>query len=168
LDVAGGSCGLAIGICQSCSNIKATIVELPTIASITRKFISESNMSNRINIIECDLVKKAPEGIYDIVIMHHFIQVLSPNMAREAIKNIYDVLEPGGTIYIIGKILNNSHLSPTQSVAFNLVFINTYDEGQAFTEKEYIEWIKEAKFVNININNDIPPNGEAIITARKL
>jgi len=168
LDVAGGSGGLAIGIYQSCSDIKATIVELPTIASITRKFISESNMSNRINIIECDLVKKAPEGIYDIAIMHHFIQVLSPNMAREAIKNIYDALEPGGTLYIIGKILNDSHLSPAQSVAFNLVFINTYDEGQAFTEKEYIEWIKEAKFVDININNNIPPNGEAIITARKL
>jgi hypothetical protein len=43
-------------------------------------------------------------------------------------------------------MIDNSRTSPPDLVGFNLVFINVYDEGQAYTEKEHKDWLEEAGF----------------------
>jgi hypothetical protein len=60
------------------------------------------------------------------------------------------------------EMLENSRLSPKTAVEWNLVFINTYDDGQSFTKKEHREWLEEAGFEDTNFKLD-----EFTITARK-
>jgi hypothetical protein len=91
--------------------------------------------------------------------------VLSPDQARRAIANISQVIEPGGVIYIHGYVLDSSHVSPPETVAFNLFFLNRFDEGQAYTEQEYWDWLVEAGFMDFN--RVTLPNGTSIIRARK-
>lgn len=74
--------------------------------------------------------------------------MLSPDDVCCALKNISRVVNPGGTIYIGGSgIIDNSHISPPEKVGLNLVFINIYDEGQAYTEQERRDWIAEVGFL---------------------
>lgn len=167
LDVAAGSGGLSIAACQLCPDLEATIVELPNIVPVAEKFVSNSGMSDRIKVIECDVVEASPKGKYDIAVMRYFLQSVSREMAQKSLKNTIRVLEPGGTLLIIGKVLNNTRLSPLQSVLFNLIFLNLFDDGQSYTEQEYMKWLAEAQFVDIEIQNDLPPLGDAIIMARK-
>ncbi len=167
LDVAGGSGGLAIGACETCPDLNATVVELPNIAPITKKFISNAEMSDRIHVVANDIVDQPPEGKYDIAIIRNFIQTISMDQAIDSLKNIYTSLVPGGIIQILGKVLSDTRLAPEQSVNFNLVFLNIYDNGIAYSESEYTDWLLDVGFVDINIQNDIPPDGEALITAYK-
>ncbi len=46
---------------------------------------------------------------------------------------------------------DNTRLSPTVPMAFSLVFLNMYEEGGAYTEKQYHDWLKEAGFTDISI-----------------
>jgi hypothetical protein len=51
-------------------------------------------------------------------------------------------------------------------VGFNLVYINVYDEGQAYTEQEQKDWLEEAGFDSFK--RTILEDGSSIITARKI
>ena len=76
-------------------------------------------------------------------------------------------MNPEGEIYIRGYgIIDNSRTSPQNLVGFNLVFINVYDEGKAYTEQEHKEWLEEAGFGGFN--RTILPDGGSIIAARKM
>ena len=43
-------------------------------------------------------------------------------------------------------ILDDSRVSPAEVVSFNLVFVNIYDQGQAYTESEHRQWLADAGF----------------------
>jgi predicted O-methyltransferase YrrM len=166
VDVGGGSGGLAIALTEACPYMQATIVDLPTVTPITRRFIAEADAKSRIKVISSDVVRDSLPGSYDIAVLSAFIQVLSPDNARRALKNVIQAINPDGTIYIRGSgIIDNSRTSPPEKVGLNLVFINVYDEGQAYTEQEYKDWLVEAGLVNfarINV-----PNGGSWLTAQK-
>ena len=51
-----------------------------------------------------------------------------------------------GTIHIIGRLLDNSRLAPASSVTFSLLCLNSYDDGQSYTEREYADWLSLAGF----------------------
>ena len=167
LDVGGGSGGLSIAVTEACPHIQATVVDLPKITPITQHYVDEAGAGNRVKVVTADVVHDSLPGTYDAAVMTAFIQVLSPDDARRAIKNVSEVMNPEGEIYIRGYgIIDNSRTSPQKLVGFNLVFINVYDKGQAYTEQEYKEWLEEAGFGDFR--RTILPDGGSIITARKM
>lgn len=167
LDAGGGSGGLSIGICETCSKLRSTVVDLPAVASISKRFISEAGMSDRIETMAVDLVDSPPDGSYDVAVLRALIQILSPDRARKVLMNISQVMESGSYLYIVGSILDDSRLSPPASVAFSLVFLNVYDDGHAYTEKEHHDWLLEAGFTDISITHNAMSDGLGIVSARK-
>ena len=114
-----------------------------------------------------DLINSELEGSYDVAVLRALIQVMKPEHARKILKNVFQALEPGGHIYILGIILDNTRLSPTVPMAFSLVFLNMYEEGGAYTEKQYHDWLKEAGFTDISIELGVTPDGGGFVSARK-
>ena len=167
LDVGGGSGGLAIAVTEACPHIQATVVDLPKVTPVTQHYIDEAGTGNRVKVVPADVVRDSLTGSYDAAVMSAFIQVLSPDDARRAIKNVSKVMNPEGEIYIRGYgIIDNSRTSPQNVVVSNLVYINVYDEGQAYTEQEHKDWLEEAGFGSFR--RTILADGSSIITARKI
>lgn len=167
LDAGGGAGGLSIALCQAYPDLQATIAELPSVAPISTSFVSEAGMSDRVDVMAVNLVENPVEGFYDTAVLRSLLQVLPPDHARNAIKNIAQAISPGGTLYVVGCILENSRLAPIASVAFNLVFLNVYDEGRSYTEEEHRSWLLEAGFTDIAIAYETMSDGFGILTARK-
>jgi len=165
LDVGGGSGGLAIAISAVCPQLHVTVLEMPSVAPVTQRFIEEEGMAGRADVVTGNAVQGPLTGVYDVAVLRAFFQVLSVDEARQALRNLFRVLKPGSPILIVGQVLDDSRLSPTATVAFNLVFINVYDEGRAYTEHEYRCWLAEAGFTRIE--RVILPGGESLITAHK-
>lgn len=117
------------------------------------------------SVVVADAVNGPLGGSFDVAVMRAFIQVLSPEDAQSAIKTVAEALEPGGELYIVGRIIDDSRVSPPESVLFNLVFVNVYDGGEAYTEHQTREWLDEAGF--IDFQRVTLPNGSGIISARK-
>jgi ubiquinone/menaquinone biosynthesis C-methylase UbiE len=167
LDVGGGSGGLAIKVTEACPHIRATVVDLPGIIPVTQHFIDEAGAADRVQAVATDVVREPLSGSYDVAALAAFIQVLSPEDARRALKNVSRVISPGGAIFITGSgIIDNSRTSPPDLAGFNLVFINVYDEGQAYTEQEHQEWLEEAGFGDVE--RTVLADTRSIISARKI
>jgi hypothetical protein len=146
-------------------HICATIADLPAMTPITQRSVREAGFSERVQVVTAYLVEGTLDGSYDAVIMKSFIQVLNPDQARRALANIHRVTEPGGTVYILGAVLDESRLSPPEAVASSLNFLNVYDGGQSYTEGEYREWLTEAGYVDVG--RVVTSSGSSIVTARK-
>ena len=166
LDIGGGSGGLAIAVVKACPHIRATVVDVSNVTPITQRFVTEAGVSDQVKVIAANVVEAPLHGSFDAVVLKSFIQVLSPNDARRALKNISATMAPGGVIYILGiGILDNSRISPRGAAISNTIFINIYDEGQAYTEDEYHDWLTAVGFVDFK--RDTLPDGLGIITAQK-
>ena len=166
LDVGGGSGGLAIAMTEACLHIRATIVDLPTVTPITQRFVNESSAKERLRVVAADVVNEKLTGRYNLAVMKAFTQTLSPSEIRRALTNIGNVIEPGGAVYILAHILDDSRCAPTETAVFNLVFLNIYEDGQAYTVGEYREWLKEAGFGEVD--RTLLEGGSSLLTARKL
>jgi hypothetical protein len=106
-------------------------------------------------------------GAYDVAILSSFLQVLSPENARPALKHVAAAVKPGGRIYVIGQILDDSRRSPLVAIGFNLNFMNHYDAGESYTEKEHRDWLTDAGFVDIERGRSLLPDGSGLLAARK-
>jgi hypothetical protein len=165
LDVGGGSGGLALALTEAYPQLHATVVDLPNVTPITQRLLQEAGISERVHVLTADVVHEPLTGSYEVAVMRAFIQVLSPEHARRALHHVSQVLVPGGALYIIGQVLDDSRLSPLETVTRNLFFVNIYEDGQAYTEGEHHAWLRDAGFEGFE---RVPlAEGASIISARK-
>jgi SAM-dependent methyltransferase len=165
LDIGGGSGGLGITIAKANPHLIATIIDLPSVTPITKKFVGNENANDQIEIVAADAINDTLPGLYDVVVARHLFQVLSKKDAQALLKKIAKVVKPGGSLYIIGYILDNTRLAPSQAVDFNLVLITSSEYGEAYTEQGYEEWLRNAGFVGFT--RGLISNGTSLISVNK-
>lgn len=165
LDVGGGSGGVAIALLEKFPHLRATIVEQANVAPVTQRIVAESNVAERVQVIASNAINDSLEGAFDCAILSAVIQLLSADEVRQLLQNVARVLNPNGALYIIGSVLDDSRLTPAEVATLNLLFINSYDHGQAYTESEYRAWLTEAGFGEIQ--REILPSASSLISARK-
>jgi cyclopropane fatty-acyl-phospholipid synthase-like methyltransferase len=165
LDVGCGGGGMSITITKLCPHITATAVDLASVTPIAQKIVSEEGAAERVKVVAADVVNGPLPGTHDAAVLKAFLQVLSTQDARQAIQNVYDALNSGGKLFIIGQILDDSRLSPWDAVGFNLTFINYFDSGESYTDGEHRDWLTGAGFVNIE--RSPLSDGGSLMMARK-
>lgn len=164
-DIGGGSGGLALTVAQACPHLHATVVDLPTVTPITRRYVEAAGLAERVHVMTADVVNGPLTGAFEVVVLSRFIQVLSADQARRALRHVSQIIAPGGMIYIVGQVIDNARLSPPEPVLSNLFFLNVFDEGQSYTEHEYRDWLAEAGFADVE--RVVLPNNTSLVSARK-
>lgn len=167
VDVGCGGAGLALTMAKARPHLRLTAVDLPLIAPIAQKIVNEEGAAARVKVLTADVLKGPLPGSYDAAVLRVLLQVLGPRDAGLALKNTAAAMNPGGTIYIVGQILDDSRTSPPEAVWFNINFINVYDEGEAYTEQQHRDWLSDAGFVDIQRANYMLAGGYGLMTARK-
>ena len=166
-DIGCGGAGLALTMTKACSGMQATAIDLPLVTPIAQKIVEEEGATDRVKVMAADVLSGPLPGSYDAVVLRALLQVLSPEDARLAVKNIGAAMNPGGKIYIVAQILDDSRISPPEAVGFNLTFINRFDAGESYTEQEHRDWLSEAGFVDVERANFLLADEHGLMTARK-
>ncbi len=164
LEVGGGSGGLAIALCEALPDLDVTVLELPRVAPITRRFVAGAGLDARISVAVGDAVAAPPDGTYDLAVLSSVVQVLGPEDAAALLRHVGQTMRPGGRIVIIGRVVGDDRRSPAHLALFNLVFINFYDAGLAHTEGEHRQWLEAAGFTDIQWST---LDAAALITAAR-
>jgi O-methyltransferase domain len=113
-----------------------------------------------------DVTATPPHGIFDVAVLRFFIQVLGKRAARQALENIGKALRSGGQLIIVGNSGKQSPVAATYRRPKPRMLI-IYDEGQAFTESEYRNWLTAAGFLDIHVQFGVAPSGASFMPARK-
>jgi len=165
-DIGSGGAGLAITITKAYPHIKATAIDLPQVTPIAQKIIEEEGAEERVKVLAADVLSGVLPGSYDAAVMRAFLQVFSPADACKAVKHVGAAVNPGGKIFIIGQILDDSRIFPLEAVGFNLAFINMLEAGESHTKAQHREWLSEAGFTDIERAKFLL-DGSRLMAARK-
>jgi hypothetical protein len=140
---------MALTLTQAYPQLQATVVDLPTVTPITSKLVAEAGATDRVSVVAADVVGGPVPGRYEVAIVRELLQVLAPDEAQRVLQHLEAALTPGGTLYIIGQILDDTRTAPPEAVGFNLIFLNTFATGESYTERDHRAWLQAAGFVDI-------------------
>ena len=93
-------------------------------------------------IIELPRVAPIAQSFVEEAKLANRVQVLVADILERAPEGRFDAA-------VLRNLIQVCRLSPAAAVGINLVFLSIYDEGQAYTETEYRNWLAEAGFSDI-------------------
>lgn len=156
LDVGSGPATYPIALCKKYVGLRATIFDLPATLKITRRFIRESGLENRIRLIAGDYRSDPIPGSYDAVLLSNIIHGENFASNETLLRNLADHLAPAGLMIIKDHILDDSRANPAVGAVFSLLMLLTTDGGRCYTFNEIKSWMAAAGLSNIR-QIDLPP-----------
>ena len=165
LDVGGGSGAYALAFVNTRPEIVATVFDMPGVITLTKQYIEESGMADRISTVTGDYHKDDLGTGFDLVFLSAIIHSNSPEQNRALIEKGAQALNPGGHIIIQDFIVNEDRIGPPFGVLFALNMIVGTKAGDTYTESEVETWLMQAGFTNITSTTGFGPT--KVITGRK-
>jgi hypothetical protein len=163
-DIGGASGGLAASLVRAFPHLKATVTDLPSVTPVAETLLEEQGMPD-VDVLEWDVLEGPCQRSFDVVVLRALIQVLSPDHAKEALINIGKSVNPGGKIFILGHIMDDSRISPPEEVIWYLLNLNWDDHAGFYAEKDIGEMMLNAGFQEVQ--RGTLSNGDRVMTALK-
>ena len=100
--------------------------------------------------------------------LRNLIRVLGPDAACRALRNVGQVIERGGYLFIVGHVLQDSRLAPAEAVYLNLAFLSVYEDGAAATAGASVApgWRKPASPTSTCATAPAPAEQALLVRAR--
>ena len=149
LDLGGGSGAYAIAFAQKGTDIKSTVFDLPSVIPLTKEYVAEADLSDRIKYIEGDMSKDDLGKGYDMAWVSAICHMWSDEENQDLISRTFAALNPGGRIVIADFILSDDKVSPRMGAVFALNMLVNTSGGSTYSLAEYKEWIITAGFENV-------------------
>ncbi|MCA8929079.1 MAG: methyltransferase domain-containing protein, partial [Alphaproteobacteria bacterium] len=100
LDVAGGTGGFAIRLCQANPNLRVTILDFPNVVALGREKVAEAGLSDRIEFIGGNALESEWPSDVGAVLMSYLFSGVPGDAIPELARHAYDVTRPGG-LYLV-------------------------------------------------------------------
>jgi precorrin-6B methylase 2 len=156
IDIGGGSgCYCIIGA-QNHPNLEAVVLDLPQVVPVTRTFIEENGVSDRVTAEACDFTADPfPDGA-DVAIMASNLPQYSAEIITQVVQKTFDALESGGEFHLIGEMLDDDGSGPIAPALWGLSEALSHSTGRAHSEGECKEYFAKAGFVDVDAHEFIP------------
>ncbi|MEJ2613884.1 MAG: methyltransferase [Ignavibacteriaceae bacterium] len=146
LDIGGGSAAFSMELVKRNSSIKASVLDLPHVIPLTKKYIEQEGLSNNFNFIEGNYLNSDFGSGYDLILLSAIVHINSYEQNKMIIKKCADALNENGMVIINDFIMNDDRTQPYHGALFSLNMLVGTESGDTYTENEMTEWFKSAGF----------------------
>ncbi|MDH3267592.1 MAG: acetylserotonin O-methyltransferase [Ignavibacteria bacterium] len=153
LDVGGGSAAFSMEMVKKNPAINAVVLDLPYIIPLTKKYISESGLSDKFNFLEGDYLTRNLEGSYDLILLSAIVHINNYEQNKMLIQKCADALNQNGMIIISDFVMDDDRTKPHHGALFSLNMLVGTANGDTYTEKEIREWFELAGLSKIERKN---------------
>jgi predicted O-methyltransferase YrrM len=120
LDVGGGSAAFAMEIVKKNPEIHAVVLDLPYVIPLTKRYVSESGLTEKFNFIEGNYLTTVFTGSYDLILLSAIVHINNYEQNKMLIKKCTDALNKNGMIIINDFIMNEDRTEPYHGALFSL------------------------------------------------
>jgi predicted O-methyltransferase YrrM len=165
LDLGGGTGAMSLSICALHDKLRSLVLELPQVAGLAREYVAESDLRERIEIVEGNFKTDELPSSFDLALLANLLSVASEETNRKLFRRIYERLPDGGAIIISGYILDDDGDASWIPSLFCLQDINWQAPDVERDVATYRGWLEAAGFVEIEHQSFCPPT--SLLTGRK-
>ncbi len=125
IDIGGGSGAYCIEAAKLYPELKASVLDLASVAEVAREFIAENGVSDRVEALACDFNEDA------------------------VVKKTYDALAPGGEFHLVGEALDADRSGPADAALWGLSEAIVNGTGLAHSTADVEGYFAAAGFQDI-------------------
>ena len=149
MDIGGGSGAYCIAAAKEHAGIRAVVLDLPVVCEVTREFIAENGVADRVEAQACDFTRDPFPTDCDVAIMASNLPMYSREMIAGVIRKAHDALLPGGEMHLIGETTNNERTGPWGPAYWGLGQAIGDSLGLAHSEADVIGYFRAAGFADV-------------------
>lgn len=150
LDVGGGLGTLALACCRRFPGLRATILEHPNVAPLTRANVEKSRVKNRVEVIALDVFKDDwPRGGFDAVLTSNILHGQGARENRALIAAAYDCLKRGGHLIVRDVLGGAGATDPAWGALFSVALLVQTPNGRCYSLSEVRRWLEQAGFSDL-------------------
>jgi SAM-dependent methyltransferase len=165
LDLAGGPGTYAIHFCQAHPSLTAVIFDLPTTHHFAEQTVARCALTDRIGFVGGDLLIDPIGSDYDAVWISHLLHSEGPETCAAILTKAAQALNPGGRLFVQEFILDDSRTAPLHPALFALNMLIGTPSGQAYSEGELVQMLRDARLREVTRLPIKLPNGAGILSA---
>lgn len=155
MDIGGGSGAYCIAAAKEHAGIRAVVLDLPVVCEVTRDFIAENGVSDRVEAQPCNFTRDPFPNDCDVAIMASNLPMYSREMIAAVVKKAHDALLPGGEMHLIGETTNDERTGPWGPAYWGLGQAVSDSLGLAHSESDVIGYFKAAGFEHVGVHEFI-------------
>ena len=156
LDVAGGTGGLAIRLCQENPNLRVTIIDFPHVVSLGKKKVKEAGLSDRISFIGDNALEYNWPTDVDAVLMSYLYNGVPGKSIPELARQTYRVMNPGGIYIVHDFMVENDRSGPHLAALWQLQHLAFTPTAKSITPSWVSGIMQDAGFLEIKEKVLIP------------
>ncbi|MDH3442601.1 MAG: acetylserotonin O-methyltransferase [Deltaproteobacteria bacterium] len=167
LDLGSGPGTYPIWLCRGFPNLRAAIFDLRGTLNVTKRYVREAGLTDRIELIAGDYRTDPIPGNYDVIFLSNIIHGEGIKENQALIVKLAANLQPKGRIVIKDHILDENRANPTVGAVFSLLMLLTTGSGRCYSFGEVNSWLENAGFRKAERIDLPPPLTSSLIVARK-
>lgn len=165
LDVGGGSGAYAMAFARKRKGITATVFDLPSVVSMTKRYIKKEGLLNKVKVVAGDFNTDSLGSGYDLVFLSAIVHMNSFKQNGALVRKAARALLGNGQIVIQDFLMDDDRVNPPVGSFFALNMLLATESGDTYTVSEARIWLKEAGFTNIKRKDT--EFGTALIIGRR-
>jgi ubiquinone/menaquinone biosynthesis C-methylase UbiE len=168
LDIGGGSGTYSALISLEFPHIHCTVLDLPEVTKIGSALIAQQGASHNVSMLAGDYHTTALPPDNDVILLFDILHQESPEAIQDLLNRAVRVLRPGGVVYVMDMMTDDTHTAPAVSALFALNLALTAQAGWVFSYSELKGWMEQAGLSGFSIEALPPPAPHWLARARKL
>ena len=141
LDIGGGTGSWSIAIAKRHQNIRASILELPTVTELATSRVADAGLGHRITVITGDaIVGELPAG-HDVFLLANLIHYWSAEQNQELLQRVRRAAQPGSALLLADFWTNAAHTEPLQAALMAGEFAAHLRNGDVYSVEQVHEWL---------------------------
>jgi ubiquinone/menaquinone biosynthesis C-methylase UbiE len=167
LDVGGGPGTYSVLLAQANPGLTCTVLDLPEVVKVAEELIREQGMSGRVKTLPGDYHRDSFPSGQDAVIFFGVLHQEAPDSIRKLLVRAFDALAPGGQVYVLDMMTDDTRTRPVFSALFAVNMALTTQHGWVFSDAELAGWLEEAGFHAVERTPLPPPMPHWLASARR-
>lgn len=149
VDVGGGAGTNAIAFCRVYPSLKATVFDLPQTLKVTKRYIREAGLEDRIALQPGNFNTDSWGGPYDLALLSDILHYQSAHANARLVEKAFSHLTALGRLLIKDRFLDRDRTSPAWTTAFAVHILVNTEQGECFTTQDAMQWMTQAGFVSV-------------------
>ena len=166
-DVAGGTGGFAIRLCEKYPNINITILDFPNVIKLGEKKVANAGLTNRINFVAGDALDYDwPTGSFDAILMSYLYNGVPEKEIPILANKAFNAINSGGFYIVHDFMVENHRNGPHLAALWQLQHLAFTPTAKSLTPNWVSHILKDVGFTNI-INKVLIPGMTRVLWGTK-
>jgi SAM-dependent methyltransferase len=163
MDIGGGSGAYCIQAAKTHPQIRAVVLDLPVVCEVTRGFLAENGVGDRVTAEPCDFTRDPFPRDCDVAIMASNLPMYGRDVIGSVVRKAHDALLPGGEMHLIGETTNDERTGPWGPAYWGLGQAVSDSMGLAHSEADVLGYFRSAGFQDVRCVDFIPGSLSRIV-----